>query len=72
MDRDFQGVVGAGEQEFRAAGDGAEFADDQPVLVDRVVVEDVVLLEGPGIVAEVVVHGKVAHLNGGVGDDVFR
>lgn len=32
-------VVRAVEQEPRAAGDGAEFADDQPVLVDRVVVQ---------------------------------
>ena len=47
------------------------FPHHQPVVIDGVVVEDVVLLEVPGVGAEVVVHGKVAHLNGGVGDNVF-
>ena len=55
-------------REPRAAGDGAEFADDQPVLVDRVVVQDVVLFELCRVVHEIVVDRVVADLDTGVVD----
>lgn len=48
--------------------DGAEFADDQPVLVDRVVVQDVVLFELCRVVHEIVVDRVVADLDIGVVD----
>ena len=59
-------MVGAVEQELGSAGDGAELADDQPLVVDRVVVEDVVALKIPGIVDKIVIDGVVPHRNGGV------
>ena len=45
---------------------GAEFADDQPVLVDRVVVQDVVLFELCRVVHEIVVDRVIPHRNIGV------
>ena len=38
-------MVGTVEQEFRAAGNGTELADYQPLVVDRVMVKHIILLE---------------------------
>ena len=56
-------MVGAVEQELRAAGDGAEFADDQPVVVNGVVVEDVAARKVPGVVDKIVVYRKFADVD---------
>ena len=61
-----QRVVGAGEQEFRAAGDGAEFSDHQPVAVDGVVIEHIVAHEFRGVPEEIVVDRVIPHRNIGV------
>ena len=61
-----QRVVGAGEQEFRAAGDGAEFSDHQPVAVDGVVIEHIVAREFRGVPEEIVVDRVIPHRNIGV------
>lgn len=49
-------MVGACKEKFRAAGDGAELADDEPVPVNWIVVEDVVFFKINGIIYEVIVH----------------
>ena len=38
-------MVGTVEQEFRAAGNGTELADYQPLVVDRIMVKHIVSLE---------------------------
>ena len=65
-------VVGAVEQELGPAGDGAEFADDKPLMVDGVVVEHIIALKIPGVVDKVVVYGVVPHGDGGVGHHVLQ
>ena len=45
-----QRVIGAVEQELRAAGDGAELADDQSLVIDGIVVQYTIALKIPGIV----------------------
>ena len=65
-------MVGAGEQELDAAGKGAEFADDQPVVVDGIVVKDVVLFKQAGVVYKIIVHSKVPDGDVGVGDGGFQ
>ena len=60
------------EQKFDAAGNGAKFADDQPVAVDGVLVQHIVFLKLPRVVDEVIVDGKLPHLNIGVGDGIFQ
>ncbi len=65
-------MVGAVEQKLRPAGDGAELADDQPLVVDGIVVEHVVFLKVPGVVDEVVVHGVIPHDDGGIGHHVLQ
>ena len=58
-----QGVIGAGKQELRPAGNGAEFPDLQPVAVDGVMIEHIVFLKISGVVHEVVVHRVIPYLN---------
>ena len=58
-----QRVVGTGEQEPCAARYRTEPAEHQPVAVDGVVVQDVVLFELRRVVHEIVVDRLVAHLN---------
>ena len=65
-------MVGAGEEELCPAGNGAKTANTQLVAVDGVVVEHIVLLETSGVLDKVVVHGKVPHLDVGVGDDALE
>lgn len=65
-------MIGPVQDEDGSAGDGAEFPDDQPVVVHGVVVKDVVVLKRAGIVAEIIVDGEVAHLDAGAGDHVFE
>ena len=59
-------------EEFRAAGDGAEFPDGQAVVVDGVVIQDVVLLEMGGVVDKVMVDRVAAHMYAGVCDHIFQ
>ncbi len=65
-------MVGAGEQKLCPAGDGAKFSDDKFVMVDRIVVQYIVLLKLPRVIDEVVIHGKVPHKDVGVFDDIFQ
>ena len=67
-----QGVVGAVEKKGGAAGDGTILADVKMVVVDGVVIADVVGFKIARIVNEVVVDGKVADMNVGIGDGVFQ
>ena len=65
-------VVRAGEEELRPAGDGAVLANDQPLLVDRVVIEHVVCLKLRGVAHKIVVERKVANKDARVRDHVFE
>ena len=61
------------EQECCAAGNGAVFPDDQPVVVAlRIVIEHIVFLEIARIMNSIVVHRVVAHGDERVGDDVLQ
>ena len=55
-------MVGAIEQEFRATGDGAELADNEPVPELRIVEQDVVLFK-PRRVHRIVVVGVIPDLD---------
>lgn len=67
-----QGVVGAVEKKGGAAGNGTILANVKMVVVDGVVIEDVVGFEIARVVYEVVVDGKVADIDVGIGDGVFQ
>lgn len=59
-------MIGAVEKEFRPAGNRAEPPDDQPFVVNRIMVQYIVLLKESRIGYEIVVNGVVANLDGGV------
>ena len=65
-------MVAAGEQKLCAAGNGAEFSDNQSVSVDGIVIEDVILFKLPGIVDEIIIDRVIAHLNIRSCDDVLQ
>ena len=48
-------MVGAGEQKLCPAGDGTKFSDDKFVMVDRIMVQYIVLLKLPRVIDEVVI-----------------
>lgn len=56
-------MVGTVEQEFRTKSHGAELADYQPLVVDRIMVKHIVLLEKQRVGHENIVDGIVAHFN---------
>lgn len=66
----FLGVVGTVEEKLHTTGDGAELADDQFVVVERVVVPYRILFKLPWVVYEIVVHCKVTHPNVGICNDL--
>ena len=47
-------MVGTVEQEFRAAGNGTELADYQPLMVDRIMVKHIVPLEKQRVGHEII------------------
>ena len=49
-------MVGAGKQEFRAAGNGAEFADLQLIAVNGIMIQNIVLFKLPRIMDVVVIN----------------
>ena len=65
-------MVGAVHQKPRPAGDGTELPNHQPVAVDGVVVQHVVLLKVPGIAGKIVVDCKIANFNSWILDGVFQ
>ena len=65
-------MVGAGEQKLCAAGDGAKFADYKPIMVDRIVVQHIVLLKLPWVFDKVVVHGEVPDNDVRILHDTFQ
>lgn len=65
-------MVGAGEQKLCTAGDGAKFADYKPIMVDRIVVQYIVLFKLPWVFDKVVVHGEVPDNDVGVLHDAFQ
>ena len=56
-------MVGTVEQEFRAAGNGTELADYQPLVVDRVMVKHIILLEKQRVGHKIIIDGIVSHLD---------
>ena len=56
-------MVGTVEQEFRAAGNGTELADYQPLVADRVMVKHIVLLEKQRVGHKIIIDGIVSHLD---------
>ena len=65
-------MVGAGEQKLCPSGDRTKFPNDKFVMVDRIVVQYIVLLKLPWIIDEVVIHGKVPDKDVGIFDDIFQ
>ena len=65
-------MVGAGEQKLCPAGDGTKFSNDKFVMVDRIVVQYIVLLKLPRVINEVVIHGKLPDKDVGIFDDIFQ
>ena len=65
-------MVGAGEQKLCPAGDGAEFPNHKFVMVDRIVVQHIVLFKLPRVMDEVVIHGKIPDHDVGMIDDTFQ
>lgn len=63
-----QRVIGAVEQEFSAAGDRTELADNEPFAMDRIVIQHVISLEIARIVYEIVVNRIVADLDRRIAD----
>ena len=59
-------MVGAVEQEPGPAGDGAEPADHQPVLVDGIVIQHIVFFKVNRVINKVVVYGIVPDNNTGI------
>ena len=55
-------MVGAGEQKLCPAGDGTKFSDDKFVMVDRIMVQYIVLLKLPRVIDEVVTIHKAQGL----------
>ena len=64
-------MVGAVEKEFCSAGDGAEFSNDQFILVDGIVIQDIVFFELSWVSDKIVIDCIVAHDNIGIADDIF-
>ena len=56
-------MVGTVQLEFRAAGNGTELADYQPLVVDRIMVKHIVPLEKQRVGHEIIVDGIVAHFD---------
>ena len=65
-------MVGTVEEKLHTTGDGAELADDQFVVVERVVVPYRILFKLPWVVYEIVVHCKVTHPNVGICNDLLQ
>ena len=67
-----KGMIGTVEQEFCPAGNGAEGADDQPVMIDRILIEHVVFLKIPRIMHKIVIHCVSPHRYGRGFDNTFQ
>lgn len=65
-------MIGASEQKLCPAGDRAKFSNDKFVMVDRIVVQYIVLLKLPWVMDKVVIHGKVPDKDVGIFDDIFQ
>ena len=65
-------MIGTSKQKLCSAGDGTKFSDDKFVMVDRIVIQYIVLLKLLRIIDEVVIHGKVPDKDAGIFDDIFR
>ncbi|MPM57588.1 hypothetical protein SDC9_104410 [bioreactor metagenome] len=66
------GVVGGIENELCAGGDRAVFAEDQRVMVDRIMVEHAIFDKIPRVVRKIVIHGEVADPDVRLVDDTVQ
>ena len=55
-------MVGAVENELCTAGYRTEFADNKPVIICRIMIEQVVFLEVSRIIHKIIVDGEVSDL----------
>lgn len=65
-------MVGAVKKEAGTTGDGAELSDNQPVMIDWIMVQYIVLLKISGIICKIVIHGIISHDNTGISDYIFQ
>ena len=65
-------MVGAIEQETSATGDRAKLTNNQPVMVNGIMVKNIFLLKINRVIYKVVIHGVVAHDDAGVGNNIFK
>lgn len=56
-------MVGAVEYKLCTAGYRAEFADNKPAIIYRIMVEDIVFLEVSRIIHKIIVDGEVPDLD---------
>ena len=65
-------MIGTVEQELCPAGNGAEFPNFQPIPIDGILVEDIMLFKFSGVMDKVMIHGIIPHGNGRVRDGIFQ
>ena len=65
-------MVSAGEQKLCAASDRAKFPDYKFVMVNRIVVQHIVLFKLPWVFDKVVIHGEVRDNDVGILHDTFQ
>ena len=56
-------MIGTIEDKLCTAGYRTEFADNKPVIIYRIMVEDIVLLEVSRIIHKIIVDSEVAYLD---------
>jgi len=68
----FKRVVGTVENELCAAGYRAELADDEPVIVYRIMIKHIVFLKIARVVHKVIVNSEISDFDGRTGDNRFQ
>ena len=64
-------MVGGIEQELRPAGDGTIFADQQPIVVDWVVIQNILAFKLPRV-GKIVVKRKITNADVGIRNDALQ
>ena len=65
-------MIGAVEYKLCTAGYRTEFADNKPVIIYRIMVEDIVLLEVSRIIHKIIVDGEASDLDCWERDNRFQ
>ena len=71
MDKDACVWLALVNKNFAPQAIGTKFSDDKFVMVDRIMVQYIVLLKLPRVIDEVVIHGKLPDKDVGIFNDIF-